>query len=193
MGSSRIAGPWHFRTIWRQNLPEIAYVARFLSAQLPRGGYRTPRRRRSEGVKMRPREIVRQKTVQHRPKLAKSDAEMYETLGLRRTPSARPANRPPMQDFPKRHALEARPCTLAVLLGWSFLTSQMTLRKSSSGWPRACGPAVFSGSVIRRGPPNVSVGKATNWQGDRSLVKNHHVCASSRFGGLHRTEWRQSS
>ena len=72
--------PRRFRTFSGQNLPEIAYVARFLSAQLPQGGYRTPQRRRSEGVKMRPRKIVRPKTVQHALKLAKSDAEMYETL-----------------------------------------------------------------------------------------------------------------
>ena len=40
---------------------------------------------------MRPREIVRPKTVQYAPKLAKTDAEMYETRCPRQTTSTRPA------------------------------------------------------------------------------------------------------
>ena len=36
---------------------------------------------------MRPRKIVRPKTVQHALKLAKTNVKMYETLGLRQTPS----------------------------------------------------------------------------------------------------------
>ena len=85
MGLPLVAGPRHFRTISGQNLPIIAHVARFLSAKSPQGGYRTPLRRRSEGVEMRPRKIVRPKTVQHALNLANSDAEMYET---RRAPDA---------------------------------------------------------------------------------------------------------
>ena len=63
---------------------------------------------------MRPRKIVRPKTVQHRLKLAKSDAEMYETHGARRTPSARPARQAASH-------LSKLPCVLRVALAMFFV------------------------------------------------------------------------
>ena len=97
---------------------------------------------------MRPREIVRPKTVQHRLKLAKSDAEMYETLGARRTPSARQRNR--------RSSLVKTAMCAKVRDGGQFCLKVLTVR-----WRRCLALIDKSGYTNRMNDVNyISLSKA---------------------------------